>query len=150
MTDTKKISTFIYRDAANFVLFGWRNEGRHEFSFDVSDVIADRGRMQSTFLCLELFDHSSKRTHKYFRGAAYIPLSDIDGNGDAVREARLKRIESLDCPDYKELVRRRKSRASLHKTPVDRYLTRIEAHQKQSKIMMKFVNSDWIAVTHES
>lgn len=37
-------------------------------------------RMRSNFLVLELFDHSSAKTHKVFRGMILLSFQDIAGN----------------------------------------------------------------------
>ena len=46
------------------MLFDWKEKkncsgGRSDFSFEAAD--------RHKFLCLEMFDHSALKTHKYFR-----------------------------------------------------------------------------------
>ena len=80
----------MFKDSEKFVLFDWGDRGRSEFTFDV--VANDCHR----FLCLELFDHSALKTHKYFRGAAYVPLEELGSDAEPeAKECRLKSLPSL-------------------------------------------------------
>ena len=81
------------KDSTDFVLFNWKNDcdkSRSEFSFE---VVAE----QHAYLCLELFDHSALKTHKYFRGAVYIPIEGLGKDADlaVTLESPLKKLPAL-------------------------------------------------------
>ena len=75
------------------MLFDWKrnnnNSGsnRSKFSFDVTN--------HHKFLCLELFDHSIMKTHKYFRGALYMPLAELGKDRGVTMESPLKKLPAL-------------------------------------------------------
>ena len=87
-----KVSTMIYKDSPEFVLFDWKKNNkcaadRSEFSFEVAD--------RHKFLCLEMFDHSALKTHKYFRGAVYVPLAGLGKDAGVTLESPLKKLPAL-------------------------------------------------------
>ena len=87
-----KASTMIYKDSPEFVLFDWKKKNekcadRSEFSFEVAD--------RHGFLCLEMFDHSALKTHKYFRGAVYVPLAELGKDAGVTLESPLKKLPAL-------------------------------------------------------
>ena len=88
-----KASTMIYKDSPEFVLFDWKKKknekcaDRSEFSFEVAD--------RHGFLCLEMFDHSALKTHKYFRGAVYVPLAELGKDAGVTLESPLKKLPAL-------------------------------------------------------
>ena len=75
------------------MLFDWKKNNNNfgsnkgEFSFEVAD--------HHKFLCLELFDHSIMKTHKYFRGALYIPLAELGKDPGITFESPLKKLPVL-------------------------------------------------------
>ena len=87
-----KASTMIYKDSPEFVLFDWKKNkkcaaDRSEFSFEVAD--------RHVFLCLEMFDHSALKTHKYFRGAVYVLLAELGKEAGVTLESPLKKLPAL-------------------------------------------------------
>ena len=81
------------KDSTEFVLFNWKKDcdkSRSEFSFEVAAE-------QHAYLCLELFDHSALKTHKYFRGAVYIPIEGLGKDADlaVTLESPLKKLPAL-------------------------------------------------------
>jgi hypothetical protein len=96
------------------------------------------------------------KTHKYFRGSIYIPLADVKAEGKKadtkVREARFRKlgVNCVDCAGYREMLRRkRSSRIQIQKTGLEKYLSRIESHRKESMIITKYVQSEWIAIDYD-
>ena len=85
-----KGSTLIYKDSPEFVLFDWKKineDSRSTFSLEVAD--------RQKFLCLEMFDHSALKTHKYFRGAVYLPLAELGEDAGVTLTLPLKKLPAL-------------------------------------------------------
>ena len=45
---------------------------------------------------MELFDHSALKTHKYFRGALYIPLAELGKDTGITSESPMKKLPALE------------------------------------------------------
>ena len=123
------------------VLFDWSKEaGEEYYSFTTPSAETE------TFLCLELYDHSVSRTHKYILGFVAIPLSSISRTGMERIEADLSNIVLESSAEFLELKDRssfrflnpiKKKKASSHldlPSEVRRFLERSSAMSSCSAI----------------
>ncbi|TRY75721.1 hypothetical protein TCAL_08676 [Tigriopus californicus] len=142
-------ATDIYVDMKD-ILFGFKSGTPHRFKFCIpqkAPISSDLG-----FVLIEMFDHSSMKTHKYFHGMTLIPLSDIpvstDRNQDCVRTMTFQRVPKSEASlQWSEFVALKQRKDWTAKVYTKRHENRVFSHKK----IVELVASDikWIQTLDE-
>jgi hypothetical protein len=136
--DEAKATTVVYEGVTSSVLFDWNMESDKRVKSSFVLPIAN-DKMSSTFLVLELFDHSPFKTHKVFRGLSAQPLEEVVASSSSVGvwTRKMRKVPAVASEEWLELQRRTKDSVAVE------YVTRHESQLRENRIPLRRSNHVW-------